>query len=469
MIEGDDMKKYKFILILLGIMLLAVFNFNFGNDYFWHVKTGEYIINNLSVPTYDIFSWIGLNNFAWISHEWLSEVVIYGFKAIFGDFGPLFFCLIMYGILVCLLLFLNKDNLIKNKLFSLLWIVFGFLVFSAVMLPRPHLISYILFIICVYILYDLYDNEDSKKIYFLPLISVLWVNFHGGSSNLTYILCLIFLICGLCNFKFGRLEARKISKKQIKKFILGFVLSFLGIMINPHGIKLITYPYENMQDKVMISNITEWFSPSLNNIGDLWAFVLIGVIVLVLIISKKRIKFINLVLLGAFLFLALKSYRFMPFLYIVSSFIIFDFIDKGNFEFSKFLNVIMALFILILSIVLSFKLVNSYNQKMISDDIINYIKKVKPKRLFNFYGYGGYLIYNNIPVFIDGRADMYSKHTLKDTFDLQNNGYNYILDKYNFDMIIIPKNIALNIYLLDSDEYVLSKQDDEVLVYEKKL
>ena len=106
---------------------------------------------------------------------------------------------------------------------------------------------------------------------------------------------------------------------------------------------------------------------------------------------------------------------------------------------------------------------------MISDDIINYIKKVKPKRLFNFYGYGGYLIYNNIPVFIDGRADMYSKHTLKDTFDLQNNGYNYILDKYNFDMIIIPQNIALNIYLSDSDEYVLSKQDDEVLVYEKKL
>ena len=96
MIEGDDMKKYKFILILLGIMLLAVFNFNFGNDYFWHVKTGEYIINNLSVPTYDIFSWIGLNNFAWISHEWLSEVVIYGFKAIFGDFGPLFFCLIIW-------------------------------------------------------------------------------------------------------------------------------------------------------------------------------------------------------------------------------------------------------------------------------------------------------------------------------------------------------------------------------------
>lgn len=461
------MKKYKFLWILAGILLLAVFNFNFGNDYFWHVKAGEYIIENLKVPTYDIFSWYGLNDFAWISHEWLSEVFIYGFKAILGDLGPFFFCLMMYMILIGLLLFLNKDNLIKNKLFSLLWVIFGFLVFSAVMLPRPHLISYILFTLCIYILYDLYNNEDSKKIYFLPLISVLWVNFHGGSSNLSYILCLIFLISGLFNFRFERIEAKRISKKQIRKYIVCFILCFLAIMINPQGIKLITYPYENMQDKVMISNISEWFSPSLNNIGDLWVFVLMGFIALVLIISKKKISLINLVLLGAFLFLALKSYRFMPFLYIVSSFIIFDFINKSDYEFSRFLYIFIVIFILFFAIVLAFKLVNSYNQKMISDDIINYIKKEKPKRLFNYYDYGGYLIYNDILVFIDGRADVYSKYTLKDTFDLQNNGYKYILDKYDFDMIVIPQNIALNKYLADSD-YVLSKQDDGVLVYEKK-
>ena len=47
--------------------------------------------------------------------------------------------------------------------------------------------------------------------------------------------------------------------------------------------------------------------------------------------------------------------------------------------------------------------------KTLSNSAISVLKKEEPKRLFNYYDYGAYLIYKDIPVFIDGRADLYSK------------------------------------------------------------
>ena len=70
-------------------------------------------------------------------------------------------------------------------------------------------------------------------------------------------------------------------------------------------------------------------------------------------------------------------------------------------------------------------------------------------------------------MFIDGRADMYSKYNFSDAIDIQNRGYEYLLNGYNFDMFVIPNNIALNIHLSTNDKYVLVKQMDNVVIYEK--
>src|SRR5580700_8521210 len=46
-------------------------------DLWWHLKTGEIIWNTHSIPRTDLFSFT-TNNHAWIAHEWLSQVTIYG-------------------------------------------------------------------------------------------------------------------------------------------------------------------------------------------------------------------------------------------------------------------------------------------------------------------------------------------------------------------------------------------------------
>lgn len=464
------MKKFnwKLFLIFCGILLLAVFNFGFGCDYYWHVKAGEYMVSNLKIPYHDVFSWYGIaNNLYWMSHEWLSEVVLYLYKYIFKGLGPIIFNISIYFILILVLFKCNRKSLEKNKIFTFVWALLGVLVFSRVMLPRPHMISYILLAFTIYVLYDNFNNKDSKKIYFLPLISMLWSNFHGGSSNLPYVLCLLFLISGLFKFKFGKIEADKISKKQIKKYIICGLLSIIAIAINPHGIKMITYPYINMGDSLMISNITEWASPSLNNTSDYGDFLVLGTIILTMIVTKKKIKLVDFIILGAFLVLGFKSLKFTSLLYITATFIVFNLVEEFKFKIPTIMSVIILITLITSGSILGPRLLDNYNKKLIPDEIIDYIKGKEPKKLYNYYGFGGYLIYNDIPVFIDGRADMYSKYNFKDAVDIQNMSYNYLLKGYDFDMFVIPNDIPLNIHLSTNSDYVLTKQIDTVLVYEK--
>mgnify|MGYP004643819969 FL=1 len=465
------MKKFnwKLYLIFAGILLLALFSFGFGNDYYWHVKAGEYIVRNLKIPYHDIFSWYGISkNLYWMSHEWLSEVVLYIYKYLFKGLGPILFNLSMYLLLITVLFKHNKESLEKNKIFTFGWAIVGFLIFSKVMLPRPHMISYTLLAFTVYILYDNFHNKNSKKIYFLPLISMLWANFHGGSSNLPYILCFIFLLCGLLSFKFQKIEAKKIGKNQIKKYLICGILSICAIAINPHGLKMITYPYINMGDKLMLENIMEWAGPNLNDFGDIAAFAVIGMVVITMILSKKKISFIDFAVLGSFLFLGFKSVRFVPLLYIASTYVIFNMVQEFEIKVPNVNFLVILSAIIICYGILTPKLIRNYNKRPISSDAIQYIKDSEPKRLFNYYDYGGYLIYNDIKVFIDGRADMYSKYNFKDAVDLQDRGYDYLINGYDFDMFIIPHNIALNIHLSNNDKYTVVYQNDNTVIYEKK-
>ncbi len=52
-------------------------------DFWWHLKTGEYILNTRSIPKTDFFSFTNYGK-AWVAHEWLSEAIFY---AIYSRFG----------------------------------------------------------------------------------------------------------------------------------------------------------------------------------------------------------------------------------------------------------------------------------------------------------------------------------------------------------------------------------------------
>ena len=110
-------------------------------------------------------------------------------------------------------------------------------------------------------LYDFMDNPSTKKIYFLPLIGCLWSNLHGGSSNLSYLLCIVFLVCTKLEFKLGRVYSKKLEKKAFIKLLLVSIGTVLSVLINPIGLKVLAFPYTSLGDNLMMKIISEWQAP----------------------------------------------------------------------------------------------------------------------------------------------------------------------------------------------------------------
>ena len=459
------MKKKNIWLYLSFVLIFCIIIsfFNNGSDYYWHVRIGKYIINNLKIPYTDIFSWYGeLNNLHWISHEWLYECLIYGFKYIFGNLGSLIYTLLSLLGISSIIYYYNKKDFEKNTFYTILLALIGLLIFGFKLLPRPHLLSYLFFTITLYLSFDLYKNPKSKKIYFSLLISILWANFHGGSSNLSYIIYLMFLSINIFSIKYKNISNNKLNKEQILKYVYAIVTSIVGIIINPHTFKMILYPYQNMGYKIMIDCIEEWQGIKLNPEGIIY-IVLILILIFIFIRrlkKKEKISLTNLLITIVFIIMGIKSIKFMPYLYIFVCFYIPSYFKKNKF----YINPIVISIILIIANI--FFIFSYKEKKLISDDIINYLKDNKVERLYNAYDLGGYLIYKDIKPFIDGRADMYIDTNFKDVCYIEQGKDLELINKYDFDYYLVYKDSYLNEYLHNNNYEVIIEND--LVLYKKK-
>ena len=112
---------------------------------------------------------------------------------------------------------------------------------------------------------------------------------------------------------------------------------------------------------------------------------------------------------------------------------------------------------------------NKCDSKSIPDEIIELIRSENPKHLYNFYDYGGYLIYKDISTFVDGRADLYSPYNFSDYIKISNlNGkYEDAIKKYNFDYFLVSDEFPIYNYLEYSDDYKLIVHRNHVYFYKK--
>lgn len=463
----NNKKTLSFVFLIICFCFFLLCFYNKESDYFWHITAGEYMVKN-GILKHDIFSWF-MNGKYWMSHEWLFEVIISYLKNIFGTIHLLVYPFFSLVSLLLILFFTNKKEYMKNTIFSLCWIVGLFIILYGFIHVRPHLFSFSFLALTIYFNYSLYKNEDSKLIYFMPLLTLIWSNFHGGSSNLSYLFSFLFMFSGLFKFNFSKIESSKLSKKQYIKYLIISLLCMIVICINPHGIKMFFYPYLNMMDKLMVSNISEWQPTVLSNLSHYVYYLLVVVIVFIMLFSNKKIKFIDLLLLGVSVFLGLKSIRFWPYTYIIMSYVIFYYIPKRKDD-KGTVSLILLLGCLLLGMFIGNFNKIDLDKKVISNEIISVIKKEKPKRLYNMYDYGGELVYNDILVFIDGRADLYSKYNYEDYLNISNLEEDYVklIDKYNFDYFLVDKRYPIFTYLKYSDEYEVIIKNKNVYLYKKK-
>jgi len=245
----------------------------------------------------------------------------------------------------------------------------------------------------------------------------------------------------------------------------------LCISINIHGFKMILYPYENMADSLMISTISEWRPTSLSDYNHYVYLLLLVVLLFVFLLSKKKINLIDLVLFGICVFLGLKSIRFWAYTYIIMNYVVFNYINKRKKDNGTELVISFISILLIVAFFTRLDGVNkNLNSKYLNNEVISIIKREKPKHLFNMYDYGGELVYNDIKVFIDGRADLYSKYNYEDYIDISSTNVHYIdkFNKYDFDYCLVSKKFSINDYLKNNDNYEEIYSKKKIVLYKKR-
>ena len=139
------------------------------------------------------------------------------------------------------------------------------------------------------------------------------------------------------------------------------------------------------------------------------------------------------------------------------SYVIFNYVNNNSDTDGLILGISSCICIFLLSAILNRNsFIERYNSKCLSDDLIKVIKKENPKRLFNGYDLGGELVYNDIDVFIDGRADLYSKYTFENYLIISRFGTGVLdlIDSYKFDYYLVTEDMALYNYLISNSNFV---------------
>ena len=216
-------------------------------------------------------------------------------------------------------------------------------------------------------------------------------------------------------------------------------------------------------------------------------------ILITFILFLKQIKFFDLISILFFLLLSIQSRRHIPLLSIVSIPIVSKYLYFGTKEnYGVILNffkhwsynfVIPIILILLSAFVILHRTHSVYFKKIdligtikgnTPEDAVEFIKLNKLKgRIFNTYGWGGYLIFSLYPqhkVFIDGRFDtVYEKYYILDYFKSREDKemLNKLLEKYKINIVLFPKNSEIANFLIRDKNWLLIYEDGLAVIFIK--
>jgi hypothetical protein len=489
------------VFCLLFIVLAASMSLS-DPDYYWHIKTGEYIFDHKMLPRQDIFSFT-MPGYSWVLHEWLFQLLLFLVFSTLGTLGIKSFtvALMLSSLYVIYQITLKLSSVRISTVVMLLLVP---LLIGPFFSPRPQLFTYLFF---SYYLYGLLNFKYFNKVrclYTFPLVMILWVNLHGGYIVGIALLFFFALTELLSNF----LVLESIRKKQ-KSLFLPFGIALLSLAassLNPDFIDHWKYPFQVMSMDASKNIISEWQSISFHDfIGkmyllfactffaaniyrkdkpDLTEFFIPLFFIIEGFVAGRHIPLAVLSTVP-FIAVALHNHSEIKFPDFTKKEIIKHHLKRLHLSSNKdlgykeyLLNWII-LFLVCVAVFLAFpswdtKAVATIN-KTLPIEATNFVVNAQIHgRIFNTYGYGGYLIYRLYPeqkVFIDGRADMYGDDFLG-KYKVIHDGlpdWEKEFDQYDIDYVVCRRKASIRQLLLTRGDFKLVYDDEYNSVLVKNL
>lgn len=500
----------KLFFILLAIILIAIFCISVSqktlqNDTFYTIKIGEHIIENGGIDMLDPFSWH--QNLEYTYPHWLYDVIIYLIYQIGGMTG-IYISTCLFSIILGTVLFLTNTKLSKNKVISFIITIGAMYMLRNYIAARAQLVTFILFTLEIFCIEQYLNTGKKRYATGLIIISILVANLHVAVWPFMFVLYLPYIaeyiVATIEEFtakKYGKevKQGEKLiieRKTKTKWLIVIMIISILAGFLTPLGTTPYTYLIKTMQGNTT-QNINEHLPMVLINNTDIICALIIFLAILIFTNSKIRLS--DLCMLGGLTLLMFYSKRQSTMFILIGSIILNKILYQWMEQYiqdidEKIINSLVTKFgtfmMIAIVIILSLYFIkpklnatyidgNTYPVEM-SDFILKYFEgkniNIKDVRLYNEYNYGSYLLYRNIPVFIDSRADLYSPefnegiNVFTDFINSSNLTVYFedIFEKYDITHVILYKNSKINMIIEDAnlEGYKLLKSDSNFIFYE---
>lgn len=481
------------IWILFILLFAMAVRIPLDTDTWWHLRSGEEILEQGKIPTEDEFSHT-LRGEDWIDQSWLAQVVLYAFyKATGGNGDPgdtgtiglaIFTAIFATGGMA--LVYKMCAGNIYSRMFVL---VIGAATAAIFWTPRPQMFSFFLSAVVLYLLY-LYKYKQVDRLWLIPVMMVLWANLHAG-----FAIGFIFLLGFLGGEAVGNLldksDAHAVSWQRLRKVGIITLISVVVLSINPYGPQMILYPFKTAGIQILNLFIQEWRSPDFK-MPQTWPFVILLASVIIFgSRTRQNIAWSDLALTAGTALLALWAARNIAVFAVAATPVLSRQVDawltERNWQITPSqqatkqqirLNWILLIVILLggvakVGTTLATKAVRENQGEFLPVEAANFLNENNPQGpMFNEYNWGGYFIFAvpDIPVFVDGRTDLYDDDFLKDYFRaiLGAKEWRRPLDKYDIRLVVVEKSSALATLLREKpDEWRIIHEDDLAIIFER--
>lgn len=419
-------------------------------DLWWHLKTGEVMVQNGGLLHTDPFNFTGDGVVSAVESVvlkgyWLWQLIAYSLYSLFGFNGIHLLNFLTVTAMAGVVYHQMRRQRVGDTL-AILLLVVGFFFFSVTYaMERPHVIS---FLFTAILLGQFSQVRDGDKFsWMLPLLMMFWANLHGG-----FVVGDILLLA----FAAGAVIEYRHDLPRLGHILLWAGLGIGASLLNPNGALVF-----GQLAGVSSSTISEFQSTIVKFQQGQWKVAILWLLIVFYCVGiwcSRRIYWPELIVALFLAYISVKYTRNIAFFSLGMLPLIGAHLQDGarrrQWQMPSFVSLLLlvlsSFFLLWLSSTLWQGRQKTGPVKLIYPEAaISFIRDSGLQgRMFNDYTYGGYLLWRlspEIKIFIDGRGfepktfeDYHKIGAASTTWKAGRREYEALLDSYEIDYIIQP-------------------------------
>jgi hypothetical protein len=381
-------------------------------DIWWHLRTGQWILQHGGVPHADPFSVLGAAK-PWEAYSWLFELLVLKLFQHWDLVGILAYTTGMVLAITAAVYHLVK-RLQPDFTLAVLLTMGTMACLAPLYTPRPWLFTILFFVLEMDVLMNFRKTGKSRELLWLPLIFALWVNIHIQFVNGLMVLGVAALEPVVARWW----PERSHHAGSVRLWGISAVC-ILATLLNPYGWGIYKTAWDLASQPGVLNSIVELQAMPFRDVGN-YAVLFLALAAVGALAWNRRLPFFELSLLAFAAVLSFRSLRDIWVMIVVeiavlSSNLSGDEEDRQRrlpvFAF-PFVAVAVALLVFLGAAVLNLN--NSRLHELLAKEMpVRAVEFVKAHKfsgpLYNTYDWGGFLIWNlpSLPVSMDGRAALY--------------------------------------------------------------